>query len=102
PDSAVVNFDPNPSDSGTTMSDSLKLPAGFTVATVSDELNNPRHIAVAPNGAVFVKLAKLKDGKGIYRLMDTNGDGKADKVFGFGNYTGTGIAIRNGYLYASS
>ena len=34
--------------------------------------------------------------------MDTNGDGKADTAFGFGDYTGTGIAIRDGYLYASS
>ena len=35
-------------------------------------------------------------------LKDNNGDGKADEVTGFGNFTGTGIAIKNGYLYASS
>src|SRR6202000_2195436 len=29
-------------------------------------------------------------------------DGKADKTTGFGDYTGTGMAIRDGYLYASS
>src|ERR1700733_4247943 len=91
-----------PTDSATTISDSLKLPAGFTATTLVENLGRTRHIAVAPNGAVFVKLSKLQDGKGIYRLMDTNGDGKADKSFGFGNYTGTGMAIRDGYLYASS
>ena len=80
----------------------LKLPAGFSAVTVVENFGKTRHIAVAPNGAIFVKLARLKDGKGIYRLLDTNGDGKADKISGFGNYAGTGMAIRKGYLYASS
>jgi len=101
-DSSTVAFDPHPSDSATMLSDSLKLPAGFTATTVVENFAGARHIAVAPNGAVFVKLARLKDGKGIYRLMDSNGDGKPDKITGFGDYTGTGIAIRDGYLYASS
>ena len=80
----------------------LKLPAGFSAVTVVENFGKTRHIAVAPNGAIFVKLNRLKGGKGIYRLMDTNGDGKADKISGFGDYTGTGMAIRGGYLYASS
>ncbi|HWK08078.1 MAG TPA: hypothetical protein VNS58_30825, partial [Puia sp.] len=81
---------------------SIKFPEGFSAVTVVDAFGKTRHIAVTPGGVVFVKLAKLKDGKGIYRLQDTNGDGKADKVFGFGNFPGTGIAVKNGYLYASS
>ena len=80
----------------------LKLPAGFTAVTVVENFGRTRHLAVAPNGAIFVKLAKLKDGKGIYRLQDTDGDGKADKISGFGTFPGTGMAIRDGYLYASS
>jgi len=80
----------------------LKLPAGFSAVTVVEAFGRTRHIAVAANGAIFVKLSKLKDGKGIYRLQDTNGDGKADKVTGFGSFAGTGMAISNGYLYASS
>jgi glucose/arabinose dehydrogenase len=86
------------SDAGT----QLKLPAGFSAVTVVENFGKTRHIAVAPNGAIFVKLARLKDGKGIYRLLDTDGDGKADKISGFGSYPGTGMAIRKGYLYASS
>ena len=42
-------------------------------------MGRARHIVVAANGDMFVKLDKLKDGKGIYRLHDSNGDGKADK-----------------------
>ncbi len=80
----------------------LTLPAGFKGVKMVTDLGRARHITVAANGDVFVKLEKLKDGKGIYRLHDANGDGKADEVSGFGNYVGTGIAIRNGYLYASS
>lgn len=80
----------------------ITLPAGFTVVKTVADLGRARHLVVASNGDVFVKLDKLKDGKGIYRLRDTNGDGKADQVTGFGNFTGTGIAIKNGYLYAST
>src|SRR5882757_8848383 len=71
---------------------SIKLPSGFSAVTLVDAFGKTRHITVTPRGIVFVKLAKLKDGKGIYRLEDTNGDGKADKVSGFGNFAGTGIA----------
>ena len=80
----------------------IKLPEGFKAITVVENFGKTRHLAVAPNGVIFVKLDKLKEGKGIYRLEDTNGDGKADKITGFGNFTGTGMAIRDGYLYASS
>jgi glucose/arabinose dehydrogenase len=80
----------------------IVLPAGFSLEKVIPDFGRARHLAVAANGDVFVKLDKLKDGKGIYRLHDTNGDGKPDQVTGFGDYTGTGIAIKNGYLYASS
>ncbi len=81
---------------------SLVLPAGFNAAKVVTDLGRARHIAIAANGDVFVKLEKLKDGKGIYRLHDSDKDGVADEITGFGNYVGTGIAIKNGYLYASS
>ncbi len=81
---------------------SLVLPSGFSATKVVTDLGRARHIVIARNGDVFVKLEKLKDGKGIYRLHDSNGDGTFDQVTGFGNYIGTGIAIKNGYLYASS
>ena len=81
---------------------SIKLPSGFSATIVIEGLGKARHIAVAPNGVVFVKLGHLKDGKGIYRLQDTNGDGKPDQIASFGTFAGTGIAIKKGYLYASS
>jgi glucose/arabinose dehydrogenase len=78
----------------------ISLPNGFKAETVVESLGNVRHIAVNSNGDVYVKLERLKDGKGIYMLRETGG--KYGVVKSFGNYGGTGIAIKNGYLYASS
>ena len=80
----------------------VKLPAGFTASIVAKDLGAARHIVISKTGDVYVKLAKLKDGKGIYRLRDTDNDGVLDEQIGFGDYPGTGIFIRDGYLYASS
>lgn len=80
----------------------LKMPAGFNALVVASGLGNARHIAVNTNGDIYVKMGNTKKGNGIVRLQDNNGDGKADVTSGFGNYGGTGIAIKNGYLYASS
>lgn len=80
----------------------LKLPVGFSATIVAENVGSARHMAVTKNGDVYVKLSKLNDGKGIYRLRDTDNDGVLDERTGFGDYPGTGIFIRNGFLYASS
>lgn len=80
----------------------LRLPSGFSAQVFADGLGEARHLVVSPQGTVFVKLGRLKDGKGIILLQDANKDGKAEKESGFGNFEGTGIAIGNDYLYASS
>jgi glucose/arabinose dehydrogenase len=91
-------------DKKTAFADStdLKLPAGFKSTVVAEGFGGARHIVVNKQGGLYVKLSRLKDGKGIYYLKDTNGDGKLDVVASFGDYTGTGIFIKNDYLYASS
>jgi glucose/arabinose dehydrogenase len=78
----------------------LKLPDGFNAAILAQEIGGTRHIAISPQGDIFVKLGKPKDGKGILVLHENNG--KADIKTGFGDYEGTGIYLKNGYLYASS
>jgi glucose/arabinose dehydrogenase len=80
----------------------LKLPTGFFATVFAETTGRARHIAVNSNGDVYIKLERVKDDKTIFRLRDTNSDGVADESMGFGNYVGTGIAIKNGYLYASS
>ena len=80
----------------------ISLPKGFKGSAVVSSLGNNRHITVHTNGDIYVKLSRLKDGKGIYVLRDSNKDGVYEVVNSFGNYTGTGIAIKGDYLYASS
>lgn len=80
----------------------ITLPAGFKVSIVADTIGRARHIVGNTNGNLFVKLNRPNNGKGILQLGDKNKDGKLEVVSAFGNYGGTGIAIKNGYLYASS
>ncbi|WP_439582937.1 PQQ-dependent sugar dehydrogenase [Dyadobacter bucti] len=80
----------------------IKLPAGFSAEIIAADLGATRHIAVSKTGDIYVKLSKLKDGKGIYILRDANKDGVIDEQKMVGDYPGTGIAIKNGYLYSSS
>jgi glucose/arabinose dehydrogenase len=80
----------------------LKLPDGFVAIQVATGLGDARHLVVNSNGDIFVKMSKADGGKGIIELKDKNGDGVADETTSFGDYGGTGIAIKDGYLYASS
>ena len=79
----------------------LKLPDGFGAIKVAELGAQARHISVTPQGLIYIKLAKLKNGKGIVVLKE-RADGKASVTNAFGNYGGTGIYIKDGYLYASS
>jgi glucose/arabinose dehydrogenase len=80
----------------------LKLPAGFTAIEVTPGIGRARHLVVNSNGDIYVKMSDANGNKGIILLKDKNGDGVADETATFGNYGGTGIAIKDGYLYASS
>ncbi len=95
----------NPADLYKPASDNggIKLAEGFGATLVADSLGaRARHISINDNGDIYVKLATLLDGKGIVAMRDTNRDGKADLIESFADYTGTGMALYNGYLYASS
>ncbi|WP_256010679.1 PQQ-dependent sugar dehydrogenase [Desertivirga xinjiangensis] len=80
----------------------LKVPAGFKTSIVADNLGKARHIALTKKGDLYVKLARPVNGKGILFLKDKDGDGKYDETSGFGSYGGTGIYLKDNYLYASS
>jgi glucose/arabinose dehydrogenase len=79
----------------------LKLPEGFGALTVANIGAKARHLSVTPQGDIYVKLAKPKEGKGIITLHEGS-NGKAEITGGFGNYGGTGMYIKDGYMYASS
>ena len=75
----------------------LIVPGGFCALLVGEELGPVRHLVVAPNGDVLAAL-EGRDG-GVLVLRDTNGDGRADIERRFGPGSGSGIALRGGYLY---
>jgi len=92
----------------------LTLPAGFCASVFADKLGHPRHLAVAPNGVVYVNTWSGRyygndtppAGGFLVALQDTTGDGHADVIDRFGDsaqaggHGGTGIALHGNYLYA--
>lgn len=86
-----------------TVNAGLKLPEGFTAMKVADSLGATRHLVATAQGDLYIKvMGRVAAGRGILKLHDANADGKFEQITGFGNYGGTGITIKNGYLYASS
>jgi len=77
----------------------LEIPDGFEATVFAEELGRARHITVRENGDVYVALRELNNGNGIAALRDTDGDHKADSIAYFGDLPGTGIDIRDNYLY---
>ena len=79
----------------------LTLAEGFCAVVVTDGASGARHLAVAPNGDVFVALRGERDGAGggVLALRDTTGDGKADVRATFGSRGGTGILLEGGRLW---
>jgi glucose/arabinose dehydrogenase len=89
----------------------LTLPAGFCALVVHEGVGEARHIVVNDNGDIYVILRRgpvppagqPRQPGGIFGFRDTNGDGKADVVTEkFGDTGGTGLELRNGYLYFAS
>ena len=78
----------------------LTLPEGFQAAVIADNLGSSRHLVVTPQGDLYVHLAGTKNGKGILEFH-VDGDNATLKS-SFANFDGTGIAIKDGYLYASN
>src|SRR5687767_13995689 len=75
---------------------SLQLPSGFEANTIIPELGGNRHLVVNKNGDIYVKLERpTANLKGIVLLRDANKDGKYEVVTSFGDYGGTGIAIKD-------
>jgi len=90
----------NPAPSVLKTDTAITIPEGFKTEIIMDSLGSNRHIAVNSNGDIYVRVSKLLNGHGILVLRANNG--KYEVVKSFGNFIGTGVAIKNGYLYASS
>ena len=75
----------------------LKVPAGFKVSVFAEKLINPRMLAVADDGTVYVTRRDIGD---CVMLKDTDGDGKADVMKVVAERPDLhGIAIRGSRIY---
>jgi len=78
----------------------IELPEGFCAVVVADSVGSARHIVVDQSGDVYVAIRQTQAVPGgIVALRDTTGDGRADVMEKFGPVGGTGIDLRDGYLY---
>ncbi|GJG84957.1 L-sorbosone dehydrogenase [Gemmatimonadetes bacterium T265] len=86
----------------------LKLPQGFCATIFADSVGSPRHIAVAPDGIVYVALQVARrfgsergatSSGGVLALRDRDGNGRSDELAGFGEHGGTGVAVAPGFVY---
>jgi glucose/arabinose dehydrogenase len=59
-------------------------------------------VNVRPNRAGAESGSGVGPGGGVFILRDTNGDGKADEVKKVSDIGGTGVALANGYIYATA
>lgn len=86
----------------------LALPDGFCALVVADGISGGRHIDVTDNGDIYVRSRGARGrgddaaGSGVFALRDADGDGRAEVVEQFGDHFGTGLELRNGYLYVST
>jgi glucose/arabinose dehydrogenase len=92
----------------------ITLPPGFCATVFADNLGHVRHMAVAPNGVLYVNAWSGRyyhndtppPGGFLVALKDSKGDGHADVIERFGagvpqgSAGGTGIAYYNGAIYA--
>ncbi|RYU95308.1 PQQ-dependent sugar dehydrogenase [Emticicia agri] len=92
---SAYNYDETPAPA-------IKVPAGFTTTIIGSELGGTRHMAVTSKGGIYAKISKPKEAKGMVYLYDSNGDGKIDARKDLLDYKGTGIVIKDNYLYSSS
>ncbi|WP_424951484.1 PQQ-dependent sugar dehydrogenase [Deinococcus sp.] len=85
---------------GNSLTARLKAPDGFQVSVYASGLQNPRLMAVAPNGDVFVS----DQGAGrVYVLPDRDKNGVADskQVFAEGLSQPHGLAFHGDFLYVA-
>ncbi|MEX2473438.1 MAG: sorbosone dehydrogenase family protein [Gemmatimonadota bacterium] len=76
-------------------------PEGFEVVTFADGLSDPRNMALAPNGDVFVAESRAGE---IVVLLDEDADGRAERreIFATGLDRPFGLAFHDGYLYVGN
>ena len=82
----------------------ITLPPGFCASVVADDLGAARHLAVSPNGDLYVALRREGAPPGaVVALHDADGDGRFEQQERFGpGLAGTALAFRENFLYVGA
>ena len=82
------------------ITEKLALPRGFSINVFAENLVNPRMIAVADNGDVYVTRRSVGD---LIKLVDDDGDGVVDTQEVVANRPGMhGIALKGDTIYLAT
>lgn len=81
--------------------ETIKLPEGFKISVWAEDVDNARSLARNDDGSIV--FVGNRQGKNVYALKDTNGDGKADKKYTLakGLRMPNGVAFKDGDLYVA-
>lgn len=81
--------------------ETIKLPEGFQISVWAEDVPDARSLAMNEDGSLI--FVGNRQGKNVYALKDTNGDGKADKKYTLaqGLRMPNGVAFKNGDLYVA-
>lgn len=98
---SVNTFKPAKVDASAERVSALKVPEGFQIRPLAGGLKNPRIIAVAPDGRIYVSRRDQGD---VLMLedQDENGDLDAAPKVVFTRPGAHGLAVANGMLYVAT
>lgn len=78
----------------------IRLPPGFKIEVVSDDVGGARSLALGPRGIIFVGT---RTGSIVRAVLDRDGDHKADEIITIARTltAPNGVAMRDGALYVA-
>ncbi|MGY6522817.1 MAG: PQQ-dependent sugar dehydrogenase [Mongoliitalea sp.] len=81
--------------------ESIRLPEGFSIEVWAEDVPDARSLASNEDGSII--FVGNRQGKNVYALHDSNGDGKADQKYTLasGLRMPNGVAYKNGDLYVA-
>ncbi|PRY88502.1 PQQ-dependent sugar dehydrogenase [Mongoliibacter ruber] len=81
--------------------ETIKLPPGFQIEVWAEDVPDARSLAMSDDGNVV--FVGNRQGKNVYALRDSNGDGKADQKYTLaeGLRMPNGVAFKDGDLYVA-
>ena len=77
----------------------LDLPDGFCAGVVASDVDDVRHLAVAPDGDLYAATGGGLLRGGVAAFRDRDGDGTMDERATFGPRGGNDVGVYDGHLY---